>query len=1274
MATKELKVSAATFDNRINLIEKVLDHMAGKKQKNRAGGFLLSGDPGVGKAQPLYSLIKTPTGWIKMGDIKVGDVVSTPDGGISNVIGVYPQGIKSNYRIYFDDNTYVDSCDEHMWKIRRYDFDNGNKNKIVPIDEILTTNDIIKIINKKSRNRVWVPLLNNLVGMTTDLPLNPYILGAFIGDGGLTSSVRFSSSDEFIINKINNLLVNGYSLVHRGKYDYDLSLNTGSGNTKINEYKEIFTNLGLFGKKSDTKFIPLDYFEASYNDRIELIQGLFDTDGYISKTGAVQYSTTSLQLANDVIKLIQSIGGKARILSSKNKSYTYKEDKLISDKITYTLSIIYQEPDKLFSLPRKVERGINVRKNNNIVIRRRIVKIEKLESVEMQCIMIDHPDHLYITDNYTVTHNTTFINYFARLLGIDVITIEAPHITEEHLVNIPFIVFDSKTNTQRAGSEQLKEKGNTYEIVLADSNLYTQLIRSRKTEDAQYLKNIYAAPKDVQIVFEHFGGDKDTIPEEFQEIREQYEVILFLDEFLRQPTVRIQNMLRNILNNRIGDHKVPPHTYIIYASNTKDTGDSISERGMFQQFKQVEMPAPSKDDWFAWFEYKFENDKHVKLNKKVMDEFKKILDDEDLSTEDENEIRLSPRRWEQLLLYINQSLPVKDKKEAQVLLSNVKLNFHHYQTRQTHEVAQKVLDAVTKLIKTTSKIDVEGSNTLGDNEWREVLQHQIQMKQELQEHRKYIPVLSGPPGIGKTAQAWKVAEELNLLLIDIDVSTLNAEDVVGIPIPDETGGGKKKKISVEFSEPRLFSQIKSRIAEVTEAFIHKLEESDEGKERLAKFKKQKWKYLILFDEFNRTKLNVFNAIRKLILEKTFSAADKNGKPLELPKDAVVMAAINPSDIGAIDMTKHVRDVLDIIPAKADWKNTKEYLKNQISVKDADESIYNLGLKIIDQFVDKFKTSSPEIPMHERPFAINVGNELTMYFSAREYSDLYADICSTLVRRLKEYHKKFGADKETTSEEQEAFHKKVLNALYEVFKDNLNNVFDKHKFDPDEFDQELKVWILQSGEIDLGDDIFFTKVKGGMSVNDIYERYFEGHPTDHLADDNDFINYLNSVDMVEFRHHIIDFIESKIDTKEEIEHYVMELNVPQVIVDKDKQVTTSSRKASKLENFLYEVVYALVLNKFSNDKMSHFVQAADDALINIINRQDERKEWKDEDTRQETVVIDGKKVKRDVTFSPLRRATRIMVAITSHVNDLRKKIVKGDDYFDFEGDPVELDDD
>lgn len=106
------------------LVGAIKKNRAGFSNENRpVGSFLFAGPSGTGKAQPLDALIKTPatknnpSGWCRMGDIKVGDWVSTPDGGAAMVDGVFPQGKRPNYSITTTDGRQTEASDNHLWAV-----------------------------------------------------------------------------------------------------------------------------------------------------------------------------------------------------------------------------------------------------------------------------------------------------------------------------------------------------------------------------------------------------------------------------------------------------------------------------------------------------------------------------------------------------------------------------------------------------------------------------------------------------------------------------------------------------------------------------------------------------------------------------------------------------------------------------------------------------------------------------------------------------------------------------------------------------------------------------------------------------------------------------------------------------------------------------------------------------------------------------------------------------------------------------------------------------
>lgn len=405
----------------------------------------------AGKAQPLYSLIKVPGGWKKMGELVLGDAVTIPSGQSANIIGIYDKGVKDVYEITFEDGRKVRSCNEHLWKVHNHNW--TNKWKILSLKEIMQ----YQTTNQRSMS---VPLASmHLDNVTTELPMPPYLLGALLGDGSFRHGVGITSSDQFILDKVSNLLDSDYILKHKSRYDYSIvfatdsihaskrsdwvktvqRFNKGSDYPTYHVYNAVINSLGLSGTYSHTKFIPTRYLNAGYQQRLDMIRGLLDTDGYVDARGCVSFTTTSQQLANDFAYLIRSVGGIAKHTYGTNRTYNYNGNK-IPCKDVYNVSVYHETPEILVSLPRKLERikTRNVRRKPML----HITNIEKVSSEPVRCIMIDHSDHLYVTDDFVVTHNTLItasLSMIAEKYGRTIVIVPNKNLvqqTEEDYRNI----------------------------------------------------------------------------------------------------------------------------------------------------------------------------------------------------------------------------------------------------------------------------------------------------------------------------------------------------------------------------------------------------------------------------------------------------------------------------------------------------------------------------------------------------------------------------------------------------------------------------------------------------------------------------------------------------------------------------------------------------------------------------------------------------------------------------------------------------------------------
>lgn len=356
--------------------------------------MILLGPPGTGKAQPLDAKIRIPGGWKNMGDIRVNDDIVAWDGTRSKVIGVFPQGKKKIYKITFKDGRSTRACEDHLWKVNLGD-------STLRRDVIVQTKDFLTMRNSRGRN-LTIPMVNPELIDAADLPIDPYMLGILIGDGNLNEGkTGFTSTDPEIVERIRSLLLPGYQLV---QYDisYYISQIEWTRSTP-NYYRDQLDKLGL-NKKSYEKHIPAVYMNASFEQKLELIRGLLDSDGYANR-GTVSLSTTSEQLADDFIELVRSIGAQAT-KKMKRAGYKNKHGESVQCRDCYTVYVRYENPSDLVWLTRKKE---TLPAKSQYSKDLRLLKIEEDGVEECQCIAIDHKDQLYITDDYIVTHNTSLI-------------------------------------------------------------------------------------------------------------------------------------------------------------------------------------------------------------------------------------------------------------------------------------------------------------------------------------------------------------------------------------------------------------------------------------------------------------------------------------------------------------------------------------------------------------------------------------------------------------------------------------------------------------------------------------------------------------------------------------------------------------------------------------------------------------------------------------------------------------------------------------------------
>ena len=359
------------------------------------GSFVvLTGQPKCGKLQRLTDLVYTPNGPTMIGSIKVGDTVCHPNGSLSSVIGVYPQGVKDIYEVKFNDGSKTYCGLEHNWTVSK----NNRKTNYVT----MTLGEILEQGLKYSDRWKWkIPLTKPVYFQQKKrLAIDPYILGCLIGDGCFTKATSFSNTDEYILDKMKSFCrQRGLSFKSYSYKDHNISGRTDSNTLVKNTLTRDLKKLKLYGHNGHTKFIPKVYKYASISNRWKLIRGLMDTDGSNDAGLRAEYTTVSKTLAKDFQEVIESLGYTCQI-KRRLTGYEGKHGKKFP---SYRLYIHGNNIDKLFSLPRKQSNHTRTKPD----LCRTIVGIKKCGKEEAVCIEIDNPDGLYLTNNFIVTHNTT---------------------------------------------------------------------------------------------------------------------------------------------------------------------------------------------------------------------------------------------------------------------------------------------------------------------------------------------------------------------------------------------------------------------------------------------------------------------------------------------------------------------------------------------------------------------------------------------------------------------------------------------------------------------------------------------------------------------------------------------------------------------------------------------------------------------------------------------------------------------------------------------------
>lgn len=364
-----------------------------------------------GKEESNLAKLYTPEGYKLMGDIKVGDYVFDRLGRPTKVLGVFPQGVKDTYRITFHDGSSCVCGKEHLWSYTtKKCVSNGNLTVFTS-----TLGDIMQDLERfKDRKHMHqragkycFPLAKCVQFIEKPVKIDPYLLGLLLGDGCFTDNrsgrIEFTNDEIELHNSVMEIVSKvgmGYTLYprkdnHCARGDF---LSNGTGNpirTALKMY-------GLWGKYSHNKFVPVDYKYNSKEVRLSVLAGLLNTDGYVlNDRPSISYCSTSKQLVDDVAEIARSLG----YFCNTDRYVDSRPDKGKHDCYSCSIRVDKELYDKL-STKHKSKVNLNATKDKNW----RVIKsIEYVGKEECTCIYVDNEEHLYLTDDFIVTHNTISI-------------------------------------------------------------------------------------------------------------------------------------------------------------------------------------------------------------------------------------------------------------------------------------------------------------------------------------------------------------------------------------------------------------------------------------------------------------------------------------------------------------------------------------------------------------------------------------------------------------------------------------------------------------------------------------------------------------------------------------------------------------------------------------------------------------------------------------------------------------------------------------------------
>ena len=428
--------------------------------------IIVAARPGVGKALALSTPLPTPSGWTTMGEVRVGDYLIGADGKPTRVVAATEvMRDRPCYEVEFSDGSVLIADEQHQWLT---DTRASRRSSRFPA-EVRTTGQILSTLRTNTADRRANHSVTNTRAVQLpkqDLLVQPYTLGAWLGDGSSDTATLTSADPEIPMR------IEGEGYVCRKSANVKLRYRIGlPGDEPFakkscvvcgKEFSPAFAHVRTCGQSCGgksrfmsatvapnpckwcgqeftgkyacqeclysvgsvqgrlrmlgvlgNKHIPAQYLRASEEQRRALLAGLLDTDGTVTVGGSVQFTGTNPALVANVRELIVSLGYRCGTSTKRVKGRT--------EASSTAYSLTFATDDEVFGLARKAllhkerRRAKNLSRSSS----RFIVDVRPIDSVPVRCVQVDNNDHMYLAGEAMIpTHNSTLAMDFLRSCSI----------------------------------------------------------------------------------------------------------------------------------------------------------------------------------------------------------------------------------------------------------------------------------------------------------------------------------------------------------------------------------------------------------------------------------------------------------------------------------------------------------------------------------------------------------------------------------------------------------------------------------------------------------------------------------------------------------------------------------------------------------------------------------------------------------------------------------------------------------------------------------------